>query len=36
MTSRVKILLLWLLALAVPVQGFAAAVQTDTGSSPEN
>jgi hypothetical protein len=27
MTSRVKILLLWLLAFAIPVQGFAAAVQ---------
>lgn len=27
MTSRVKIFLLWLLAFAIPVQGFAAAVQ---------
>jgi len=27
MNSRVKILLLWLLAFAIPVQGFAAAVQ---------
>ncbi|RFB73654.1 MULTISPECIES: hypothetical protein [unclassified Herbaspirillum] len=33
MTSRVKILLLWLLAFAIPVQGFAAAVQAGCASS---
>ena len=35
MTSRVKIFLLWLLALAIPVQGFAAAVQMGCASSPQ-
>jgi hypothetical protein len=33
MTSRVKILLLWLLAFAIPVQGFAAAVQAGCAPS---
>ena len=33
MTTRVKILLLWLLAFAIPVQGFAAAVQAGCAPS---
>ena len=33
MTLRIKIFLLWLLALAIPVQGFAAAVQMGCASS---
>jgi hypothetical protein len=33
MISRVKILLLWLLAFAIPVQGFAAAMQAGCAPS---
>lgn len=36
MTKRVKIILLWLLALAIPVQGFAAAVQMGCAPSHQN
>jgi len=36
MTTRVKIILLWLLALAIPVQGFAAAVQMGCAPSHQN
>ncbi|WP_050476905.1 hypothetical protein [Herbaspirillum rhizosphaerae] len=35
MTSRVKIFLLWLLAFAIPVQGFAAALQMGCATSPQ-
>jgi len=35
MTMRVKIFLLWLLALAIPVQGFAAAVQMSCAPAPQ-